>query len=60
MPWSAMGLPIHMALSSEEGFPHQGQLDFVDNQINPATGTIRGRTIFHNHDRSFRLNVASQ
>ena len=48
----AMGLPIHMALSSEEGFPHQGELDFVDNQINPATGTIRGRTIFRNHDRS--------
>jgi multidrug efflux system membrane fusion protein len=48
----ATGLPIHMALSSEEGFPHQGELDFVDNQINPATGTIRGRTIFRNRDLS--------
>jgi len=48
----ATGLPIHMALASEEGFPHKGELDFVDNQINPATGTIRGRTIFRNRDLS--------
>ncbi len=46
------GLPIHMALASEEGFPHEGRLDFLDNQINPATGTIRGRTIFRNPDLS--------
>ncbi len=48
----AIGLPIHMALANEEGFPHEGRLDFLDNQIDPATGTIRGRTIFHNHDLS--------
>jgi len=46
------GQPIHMALATEEGFPHKGELDFVDNQINPATGTIRGRTIFRNRDLS--------
>jgi multidrug efflux system membrane fusion protein len=45
-----MGLAIHMALANEEGFPHQGELDFLDNQINPATGTIRGRTVFRNRD----------
>ena len=41
-----------MALADEEGFPHEGQLDFLDNQINPSTGTIRGRTIFRNRDLS--------
>src|SRR5713226_8134744 len=46
------GLPIHMALASEENFPHEGRLDFLDNQINPATGTIHGRTIFRNRDLS--------
>ncbi len=46
------GQPIHMALGTEEDFPHEGKLDFVDNQINPATGTIRGRTIFRNRDLS--------
>jgi multidrug efflux system membrane fusion protein len=45
-------VPIHMALASEESFPHQGQLDFIDNQIDPATGTIRGRAIFRNPDHS--------
>ena len=47
-----IGLPIQMALPSDEGFPHRGELDFLDNQINSATGTIRGRAIFRNHDRS--------
>ncbi|HEY3056847.1 MAG TPA: efflux RND transporter periplasmic adaptor subunit [Thermoanaerobaculia bacterium] len=47
-----LGLPIHMALASEENFPHEGRLDFLDNQINPATGTIHGRTIFRNRDLS--------
>jgi RND family efflux transporter MFP subunit len=47
-----MGLPIQMALPSDEGFPREGTLDFLDNQINPATGTIRGRTILRNSDRS--------
>jgi multidrug efflux system membrane fusion protein len=47
-----MGVPIHMAMASDEGFPREGKLDFIDNQINSATGTIRGRTIFRNPDRS--------
>jgi len=45
------GLPIQMALPGEDGYPHRGELDFLDNQINSATGTIRGRTIFRNEDR---------
>ena len=31
-------------------FPREGQLDFLDNQLDPATGTIRGRAIFRNAD----------
>jgi multidrug efflux system membrane fusion protein len=44
--------PIHMALASEEGFPREGRLDFIDNQLNPSTGTIRGRAVFKNPDGS--------
>src|SRR4029077_2326740 len=29
---------------------HQGRMDFVDNAVNPKTGTIRGRAIFDNKD----------
>jgi membrane fusion protein, multidrug efflux system len=45
------GLPIRMGLANEKDFPREGKLDFLDNQINPATGTIRGRAVFQNHDR---------
>jgi multidrug efflux system membrane fusion protein len=44
-------LPIRMALSNDEGFPRVGHLDFVDNQLDGATGTIRGRAVFRNADR---------
>ena len=43
-------LPIRMALSSDEGFPHVGHLDFLDNQVDGGTGTIRARAIFRNPD----------
>lgn len=40
----------HMALHNEEGFPHKGVVDFVDNEISPNTGTIRSRAKFPNPD----------
>ena len=43
-------LRIGMALADEQAFPHQGTLQFLDNQLDPATGTIRGRAIFDNRD----------
>ena len=43
-----MQIPVFMGLSSEEGFPHEGYVDFVDNVINPETGTLRGRGVFAN------------
>lgn len=45
------GLPIRMALASEEGFPREGKVDFLDNQLNGATGTIRVRAVFRNDHR---------
>lgn len=42
---------IQMGLAHEKGFPHRGQLDFVDNQIDPGTGTMRMRGLFRNPDR---------
>jgi RND family efflux transporter MFP subunit len=41
-------MPVRMGLSHEEGYPHEGRLDFVDNQLNPSTATIRGRALFDN------------
>ena len=32
-----------MALLDEQGFPHEGQVDFIDNRLNPQTGAVRMR-----------------
>lgn len=42
--------PVLMGLADEDGFPHTGHIDFVDNQINPQTSTIRGRAVFDNSE----------
>ncbi|MDB5310085.1 MAG: family efflux transporter, subunit [Gemmataceae bacterium] len=44
--------PVFMALATEDGFPRRGTLDFVDNQLNPKTGTLRVRAVFANPDGS--------
>jgi multidrug efflux system membrane fusion protein len=42
--------PVQVGLANEEGFPHSGTVDFVDNQLNPQTGTIRARAVLQNKD----------
>jgi RND family efflux transporter MFP subunit len=42
--------PVAVRLADESDYKHQGRMDFVDNVINPKTGTIRGRAIFDNKD----------
>jgi multidrug efflux system membrane fusion protein len=41
---------VQMGLSNEQGFPHVGAISFIDNQIDPRTGTIRARAAFDNQD----------
>jgi len=45
-------LPVLLGLENEKGMPHQGIVDFVDNQINPRTGTLHVRGVFPNQDES--------
>ena len=45
-------LPVFVALSNEEGFPHEGILDFVNNSVDTSTGTIQVRAIFPNQDHA--------
>lgn len=40
--------PIAMELAGETGYPRRGELDFLDNRLDPSTGTIRGRALFRN------------
>ena len=43
-----MKYPVQIGLANEEGFPHEGVLDFADNSIDRGTGTLRVRGIFDN------------
>jgi RND family efflux transporter MFP subunit len=45
--------PVQVGLANEEGFPHPGRVDFIDNQLNPQTGTIRARAVLDNKDGQF-------
>jgi RND family efflux transporter MFP subunit len=45
--------PVLVGLADEGGYPHQGVMVFVDNALDPATGTIRGRALLDNHERQF-------
>ena len=42
--------PAYLALADEQGFPHQGYIDFVDNRFDPNTATMLARTVFPNPD----------
>jgi RND family efflux transporter MFP subunit len=44
--------PVSLGLATEEGFPHHGTVNFVDNQVNPKTGTLRVRGVFPNKDEA--------
>jgi RND family efflux transporter MFP subunit len=45
-------VPVSLGLSDDDGFSHQGLINFVDNQLNPQTGTLLIRGVFANPDRS--------
>jgi RND family efflux transporter MFP subunit len=45
------GSPIYLALADEEGFPHRGELDSLDNVVQPQTGTVHARGIVPNPDK---------
>jgi membrane fusion protein, multidrug efflux system len=45
-------IPVLLELANEQGFPHHGTINFVDNQVNPQTGTLRVRGVFENRDEA--------
>ena len=42
---------VRVGLANEEGFPHEGKLEFVDNQLDARTGSVRMRATFDNAER---------
>jgi multidrug efflux system membrane fusion protein len=45
-------VPVRIGLANEAGFPHEGKLEFVDNRVDPATGSVRMRAVFTNADQA--------
>lgn len=45
--------PVQIGLSDDKGFPYRGEMDFVSNQLDQGTGTIRVRALIKNADRLF-------
>ena len=46
-------LTVAVGLADEQGFPHAGRLEFVDNRVDPQSGTVRMRAILDNKDGRF-------
>jgi RND family efflux transporter MFP subunit len=45
-------VPVWLGLANEDGFPHRGTVNFVDNQVNAKTGTLKVRGVFSNKDEA--------
>jgi membrane fusion protein, multidrug efflux system len=41
---------VYIGMVDEDGYPHRAQLDFIDNQVDASTGTIRARAALANPD----------
>jgi membrane fusion protein, multidrug efflux system len=45
--------PVRVALPDDTGFPHEGRMDWIDNELDQGTGTLRGRAIVPNPELRF-------
>ena len=45
--------PVHIALPDDTDFPHEGHMDWIDNQLDLGTGTLRGRAVLPNPKLQF-------
>lgn len=57
---SGMTPRVRLGLANEVGYPHDGQLDFVDNRLNDQTGAIRLRATFDNAKSQFTPGLAAR
>lgn len=45
-------VPVYFGMANEQGYPHEGRLDFASINVAPTTGTLQLRGIFPNHERT--------
>jgi multidrug efflux pump subunit AcrA (membrane-fusion protein) len=49
-------VPVYLGTRIDRGYPYVGRLDFVDNQLDSTTGTLRVRGVFANKERMLKPN----
>jgi len=52
--------PVFMGLADDHDYPYEGYIDFMDNQLDRVTGTIRSRAIFENIKGNFTPGLFSR
>ncbi len=45
-------IPAYAGLANEQGYPHEGRIDFASISVDPSTGTLLLRAVFPNADRA--------
>jgi RND family efflux transporter MFP subunit len=50
-PADLLGITVEVGLQTEDGYPHQGKLDYIAPTVDPSTGTLAARAILPNADR---------
>jgi RND family efflux transporter MFP subunit len=56
---SGAKIPVFLRLENEEGWPHKGHVDFVNNQFDPASATLKVRGVFRNPQPKVAVRVLS-
>jgi RND family efflux transporter MFP subunit len=59
-PVKDLKIPVDVGLEGEEGYPHQGVIDFADNRVNPSTGTIQVRGVLPNAKRNLDAGMRAR
>ena len=49
-PVRALNTTVNVGLVGEDGFPHVGKLEFIDNRVDAGTGSVRMRALLDNKD----------
>jgi RND family efflux transporter MFP subunit len=52
--------PVWVGLADEQGHPHEGHMVFLDNELDPQTGTIHARALLANQDRRFTPGMVAR
>ncbi len=52
-----LNIPVSISLADEKDFPHEGVLEFVDNQVSLSTGTLQARAVLKNEDRYLKIGL---